>query len=81
MAKKKAKSDVVRIYNNSRQMIALQVRAPGADFYTHEQQVRLHPGKDVVLPKTHLREEQIKNLQAKRMIKVLYDSSNDKAAS
>jgi hypothetical protein len=75
----RAKSEVVRIYNNSRQMIALQVRAPGADFYTHEQQVRINPGKDVVLPKTHLREEQIKNLQAKRLIKVVYDSSTEKS--
>lgn len=74
MAKKKDKSHVVRIYNNSGQMIPLQARAPGGDFYTSEQQVRLMPGKDVLLPKTHLRKDQIENLQKRGMIKVLYDS-------
>jgi len=73
MAPKK-KSHVVRIYNNSRQMIPLQARAPGADFFTSEQQVRLDPGKDVLLPKSHLRRDQIENLQKRGMIKVVYDS-------
>ena len=72
MAKKR--SATVRIYNCSRQMIPLQVRAPGSDFYTNEQQIRLDPGKDVVLPKSHLLADQIENLQRKRMVKVIYDS-------
>lgn len=72
MAKKK--TAVVRLYNCSKQMIPLQVRAPNSDFYSSEQQVRLAPGKDVLLPKTHLREEQIKNLCARRMLKVTFDS-------
>lgn len=72
MAKKK--SAVVRIYNNSKQMIPLQLRPPASDFYQSEQQVRLEPGKDVLLPKSHLREEQIKNLCARRMLKITYDS-------
>jgi mRNA-degrading endonuclease toxin of MazEF toxin-antitoxin module len=55
-------------------MIPLQVRAPGSDFYTNEQQIRLDPGKDVVLPKSHLLADQIENLQRKRMVKVIYDS-------
>lgn len=70
----KQKSHVVRIYNCSKQMIPLQVRAPGSDFYSNEQQVRIEPGKDALLPKSHLRDGQIKNLQARRMIKVVYDS-------
>lgn len=70
----KQKSHVVRVYNRSSQMIALQLRAPNSDFYTNEQQVRINPGQDVSLPKSHIREDQIKNLQAKRMIKILYDS-------
>ena len=70
----KAKSHVVRIYNNSKQMIPLQVRAPGSDFYTSEQQVRLSPGEDVLLPKSHLRLEQIENLQKRGMLKIVFDS-------
>lgn len=72
MAKKK--SAIVRIYNRSKQMIPIQVRAPGSDFYTNEQQVRIDPGKDVALPKSHLRMDQIENLQKRRMIQVVYDS-------
>lgn len=68
------KSPMVRVYNNSRQMIPLQVRSPGADFYTGEQQVRLAPGRDVLLPKNHLRSDQIENLQKRGMIKIVYDS-------
>lgn len=70
----KAKTAIVRIYNNSRQMIPLQVRAPGGDFYTSEQQVRIKPGGDVQLPKSHLRKDQIENLQKRGLIKVVYDS-------
>lgn len=74
MAKKKMKSHVVRIYNCSRQMIPLQLRPPGSDFFNNEQQVRIAPSKDVLLPKSYLRWDQVKNLQAKRMLKVVYDS-------
>lgn len=73
MAKKK--TSFVRIYNSSKQMIPLQVRVPGSDFY-EEQQVRLGPGQDVFMPKSHLREDQLTNLQQKRMIKVVYDSES-----
>jgi hypothetical protein len=55
-------------------MIPLQARAPGSDFYSNEQQIRLMPGKDVSLPKSYLRKDQIDNLKARRMIKVLHDS-------
>lgn len=75
MAKtKKPKSAMVRLYNCSKQMIPLQVRAPGADFFSNEQQVRLEPGKDVMLPKSYLREDQVENLRKRRMIQVNYDS-------
>ncbi len=70
----KKRSHVVRIYNNSKQMIPLQVRAPGGDFFTSEQQVRVMPGKDVLLPKSHLRSDQIENLQKRGMVRVVYDS-------
>jgi len=74
MAKKK--THVVRIYNNSKQMIPLQVRAPGGDFFTSEQQVRIMPGKDVLLLKSHLRADQVDNLAKKGLVRVVYDSEN-----
>ena len=69
-----AKTHVIRIYNNSKQLIQLQVRAPGSDFFTNEQQVRIQPGKDVLLPKSHLRQDQVENLQKRGFIKIVYDS-------
>lgn len=74
MAKIKSKSHTIRIYNCSNQMIPLQIRAPNSDFYSNEQQVRIRPNQDVLLPKSHVRKDQIANLQSKRMIKVVYDS-------
>lgn len=75
MAKqKKARLAMVRLYNCSKQMIPLQVRTPGTDFFSNEQQIRLDPGKDVMLPKSYLREDQIENLRRRRMIQVNYDS-------
>ena len=68
------KSHVIRIYNGSTQMIALQVRPPNSDFYRSEQQVRINPGQSALLPKSHLRDEQIQNLQKKGFIKIVYDS-------
>jgi len=70
----KHKTHVVRIYNDSSQMIALQVRAPGGDFFKNEQQVRLSPGQDALLPKSFLLNDQVKNLVARGMLKVTYDS-------
>lgn len=55
-------------------MISLQARTPGTDFYSGEQQVRIMPGKDVLLPKTYLLSTQIENLQKRGVIKVVYDS-------
>lgn len=68
------KSHVIRIYNNSKQLISLQVRSPNGDFYTSEQQVRIVPNQSVVLPKSHVRQDQIDNLQKRGMIRVVYDS-------
>jgi hypothetical protein len=72
--KRTKRSASVRIYNCSKQMVPLQVRAPGSDFYQNEQQIRLGVGQDVELPKSHLHAEQIENLQRRRIIKVIYDS-------
>lgn len=70
----KQKAQYIRIYNSSKQMIPIQVRPPKGDFYTSEQQVFINPGKDVLLPKSHIIDDQVSNLQARKMIKVVYDS-------
>lgn len=71
---KAKKSHVIRIYNNSNQLIQLQMRAPGGDFFTNESQVRINPGRDVLLPKSHVRQDQVENLTKKGFIKILHDS-------
>ena len=68
------KTEVIRILNISKQTIRLQVKPPEGDFFLHEQQVGIAPGKFVTLPKDHLIETQINNLRANRFIKVVYDS-------
>ena len=70
-AVKAKKSEMIRLYNSSKQMIPIQVRVPGGDFYRSEHQVRLNPGNDVQLPKSHLRADQIENLQRRGMLKIL----------
>jgi len=65
---------MVRIINNSKQMIPLQMRPPGTSFYRNEQQIRLNPGKHAMLPYDHLRADQIENLQKKGIIKIIFDS-------
>lgn len=64
---------MVRVYNNSKQMIPIHMRQPGGDFFLNEQQVRLMPGKDVVLPESHLMSDQIGNLCKRGMIKIFKD--------
>lgn len=68
------RTEVVRIYNRGKQAVPLQVRPPQGDFYLTEQQVHLIPGKSVLLPKDHLRMEQVTNLAARGVLKVTYDS-------
>ena len=64
----------IRVHNCSRQMIPLQVREPGSDFYAGEQQVRLMPGQEVTLPKEFAHMDQITNLQKKGIVRITYDS-------
>ena len=69
-----SKSDVIRVYNRSKQTIPLQVKPPRGDFFLHEQAVHLGPGKTVKLPKSYVNSSQIENLQRRREIQVIYDS-------
>lgn len=68
------RTEVIRVYNRSRQTLPLQVKPPGGDFYLHEQQIHLQPGKSVMVPKDHLRMDQVMNLAARGILKVTYDS-------
>ncbi len=68
-------TETVRLYNRGNQMLSIQVKPLNGDFYLHEQQVHLCPGKSVLLPKEYLRMEQITNLSARGLLKTTYDSS------
>lgn len=64
--------EMIRIYNSGKQVIPLQVKPPKGDFFLHEQQVRIMPGKSVLLPKDHVLMDQVKNLSARGMLKVTH---------
>ena len=70
----KNKTHVMRVLNISQQLINIHVKPPQGDFYRHEQQVSLRPGQDALLPKDHLRQDQVNNLRARKVIRVIYDS-------
>lgn len=70
----RTQTEVVRIYNRGKQTIPIQVRPPNGDFYLHEQQVYLQPGKSVMLPKDHLLMDQVTNLSGRGMLQITYDS-------
>lgn len=73
---KRSRTETIRVTNCSKQMIPIQAKPPGGDFYRNEQQVRIRPGASIELPKSYLMEEQIVNLQKRGMIRVL---SEDKS--
>lgn len=73
-SKVRRQSYILRIYNKGKQTVPIQVKPPKGDFYLHEQQVYLRPGKNVTLPKDHLRMEQIQNLAARGVLQILHDS-------
>ena len=68
------KTQTCRVLNVSKQLICLQVKPPGGDFFIHEQQVRLNPGQHALLPKAHLNQEQVNNLKRSGVIKITFDS-------
>lgn len=70
----KHKTGTIRVYNSSKQSLRLQVRPPGGDFYTSEQQVTLNPGSQISLIKSHVNMEQVQNLQKRSMLRIVYDS-------
>lgn len=68
----KVEQPMTRIYNSSKQMIPIQLRPPGSDFYRSEMQVRVSPGESVLVPKSHVNEDQINNLRKRRLIRITY---------
>ncbi len=69
MAKKKM--EMVIIENCSKQALKFQIRPPKSDFFLHEQQVRLSPGKRVEVPKDYLMWSQVENCKARGLIKTI----------
>lgn len=67
-------ANTIKIYNTSAQLIRLQLRPPGGEFYSTEQQIGIKPGQVVSLPKSHVLQEQVENLQRRQMLRILYDS-------
>lgn len=61
----------ITVMNTSKQMIPLQVKQPGADFFVAERQVRIRPGKSVQLPADYLMDAQIDNLRSRKDIQVI----------
>jgi len=63
--------ETVRIQNIGPQRLPLQVSPPKGDFYLTQQQIHLGRNKSVELPVEVVHSEQIKNLQAKGLIRVI----------
>jgi hypothetical protein len=72
----KTKSAVVRIYNKSNQTIPIQLCPPDGDFFLHQQCVYVRAKQTVTVPKSYLNEDQIKNLQMRRELQILFDSDD-----
>ena len=58
------------ITNVSRQLIPVQVRRPGGDFYKDEQQIRIKPGETVRLPAAMLLQHQLDNCKLRHELKI-----------
>ncbi len=71
---KRVRSATIRIYNKSAQLIPIQIKPPGGDFFLHEQQIRIPPGKSVTVMKDHILLEQVMNLKARGMLQITNDS-------
>lgn len=64
-------SEILSIYNKSKQTISLQARPPKGDFFLDEQQIRIRPKETVQLDARYIMEEQIKNLASKGLLKIV----------
>ena len=67
----KANAGNCTVTNRSRQLITIQAKPPGGDFYRDERQIRLQPGKSITLPKRYLNQSQIENSRARGFIDVI----------
>lgn len=70
---RKAKEQVefVTVTNTSKQAVPIQLKAPkNVDFFTGEQTTYLRIGKSQKYPKHRVYPDQLRNLQAKRYIRV-----------
>lgn len=65
-----AKGEYVTVTNISGQMIPLQLRPEGGDFFIHERQARLLAGKSITVPRNYINQGQIDNLRARHEVRV-----------
>jgi len=67
-----AKLTEAKITNRSKQVISLNVKPKGGDFYINTQDIRLSPfgskGNSVIIPISYVNMSQLENLAAKGMI-------------
>lgn len=64
-------SEIITLYNQSKQAIPIHVRPPGGEFYQSEQQVTIRPSKSISLIKEHVNMDQVNNLQRRGMLKII----------
>lgn len=80
-AEKAKKDSAVIVHNCCKQLVLLQiVRQPKTgkklDFYFAQQSIPLNPGKTVKLAKREVMMHQLKNLQAKKFIRILSEGND-----
>jgi hypothetical protein len=63
--------EFVTIENISSQMVRIQIKPPGGDFYLDEQQIQINPNNRISVPKDHLLWQQIENFKAHKILRVI----------
>lgn len=63
-------NEQITLTNVSRQMIPVQIKPPNGDFYLHERQARIMPGKSLTVPLSHVSQGQIENLKARHELRI-----------
>lgn len=67
----------IRIINQSRQMIPIQLTAEGEDFFRGQQQIQLMSGKDILIDEKYLINGQVENLRQRGLLKLIKQNENE----
>jgi hypothetical protein len=70
----KADDPAITIYNNTNNIVQIQIREPGKDFYVSEQTIRIPPKKSYRARADYFNSHQLQNLKERGEIKVLMDT-------